>query len=85
MSRKCRDLRTPPARTAPTLQPQAKRNVHVILQRGSREQHASTGGKLRETADGGVAGGGFETMSLVADEKSRLAAVDDIGVAPEHL
>lgn len=84
-SRKCRDLRTPPARTAPTLQPRAKRNVHVVLQRGSGEQHAATGGKLRETADGGVAGGGLETMSLVADEKARLAAVDDIGVAPEHL
>lgn len=60
-------------------------DFQIVLDGRAGEKNAATRGELEQTVDRGVAGGALETMALVADEKSGLAAIDGVGVFAIHL
>ena len=60
-------------------------DFQIVLDGRAGEKNAATRGELEQTVDRGVAGGALETMALVADEKSGLAAIDSVGVFAIHL
>ena len=59
--------------------------LQIVLDGRSGEQHAATRRELEQTVDRRVSRRALEAMALVADQQTRLAAVDRVGVLAVHL
>ena len=59
--------------------------LQIVLDGRSGEQHAAARRELEQTVDRRVSRRALEAMALVADQQTRLAAVDRVGVLAVHL